>query len=105
VDPSGRFVYVTTVSTGRVSGYTITAGTGALTPIPSSPFDSGAIPVSVTVDPSGRFAYVANIGSNDISAFTITASSGALARITGSPFSAGILPVLPGSVITSGTTQ
>src|SRR5712691_3255658 len=40
VDPFGRFAYVANMSSGNnnISGYTISASNGALTPIPGSPF-------------------------------------------------------------------
>jgi hypothetical protein len=87
---------------GDVSGYTIDSSTGALTPIPGSPFSAGAAPVSVAVDPSGRFVYVANSMSNNVSGFTIDPTNGALTPISGSPFPAGIGPT---SVAISGCAR
>ena len=80
---------------GNVSGYTINATTGALTPIPGSPFPAGVFPTSVAADPTGKFAYVANVENGfhgDISAYTINATTGALTSIPGSPFAAGLGP-------------
>jgi 6-phosphogluconolactonase (cycloisomerase 2 family) len=93
-----RFAYVANTFSHDISGYTINASSGALTPIPGSPFAAGAgtIPNSVTVDPSGRFAYAANSASTNILGntlgYTINASSGALTPISGSPFAAGSQP-------------
>jgi len=101
VDPSGRFAYSINGS-NNISGYTIDASSGALTPLPGSPFAAELGPFSVTVDPSGRFAYVANANSNNISGYTIDASTGVLTPLPGSPFAAGSGPT---SVITSGITQ
>jgi 6-phosphogluconolactonase (cycloisomerase 2 family) len=54
LDPSGRFVYVantavlpTNVST--VSGFTLDPTTGALTPVPGSPFVSGRNPNDIAI--------------------------------------------------------
>jgi DNA-binding beta-propeller fold protein YncE len=70
VDPTGKFVYVPSWN-GGVWGYTINPTTGALTPIPGSPFPSGAHgPYWVAVDPTGKFAYVANNGGG-VSGYTI----------------------------------
>jgi len=102
VDPSGRFAYVANANSNTISGYTIDASSGALTPLPGSPFAAGTFLASVAVDPSGRFAYVANNGSNTISGYTIDASTGVLTPLPGSPFAAGSGPT---AVITSGTTQ
>src|SRR5882762_891761 len=71
VDPFDRFTYVANFNSNNISGYTINASSGVLTPIPGSPFAADATPASVTVDPFGRFAYVANDVSNTISGYTI----------------------------------
>jgi 6-phosphogluconolactonase len=77
------------VGTGNVSAYTMGGTTGALTPVPGSPFTTGLGPQGVTVDPFGRFVYVANLQSNNTSAYTIDPATGALTEIAGSPFAAG----------------
>jgi probable HAF family extracellular repeat protein len=94
VDPAGRFLYATNQNAGDndISGFRIDCDSGRLTPIPGSPFASGAGPTAVAIDPSGRFAYVANRGSNNVSAFTIDEKSGRLSPVTGSPFAAGTFP-------------
>jgi 6-phosphogluconolactonase len=92
VDPSGKFAYVANDFTNDewmadyVSAFIINASTGALTPVPGSPFATELGSHSVVVDPSGKFAYVANMNSGNISAFTINASTGALTPVPGSPF-------------------
>src|SRR6266851_2796894 len=95
--PAG-FVYVANcgsvgcpggVGTGSVSAYMIEGMTGALTPVPGSPFATGIGPQGVIVDPFGRFVYVANLQSNSVSAYTIDPATGALTEIPGSPFAAG----------------
>jgi DNA-binding beta-propeller fold protein YncE len=51
VSPDGRFAYVANESdppAGSVSAYTIDATTGALIPVPDSPFAAGRSPTSVT---------------------------------------------------------
>jgi 6-phosphogluconolactonase (cycloisomerase 2 family) len=98
VSPNGRFAYVAISSDagiGAVSAYTINATTGALTPVPGSPFAAGLAPTSVAVSPNGRFAYVTNsdFTANDVSAYTINASTGALTPVPGSPFAAGFFPI------------
>jgi DNA-binding beta-propeller fold protein YncE len=92
VDPRGQFAYVANASSNNVSAYTINGTTGALTPIPGSPFPTGLNPYSVTVDPTGQFAYVANANSNNVSAYTINGTTGALTPVAGSPFPAGSFP-------------
>src|SRR5262245_7114947 len=89
----GQFAYVANQFSNDVSGYTINATTGTLTPIPGSPFAAGVFPVSVAVDPTGKFSYVANQFSNDVSGYTINAATGTLTPIPGSPFAAVAAPL------------
>ena len=92
VDPTGKFAYVTNVSSNNnnVSAYSIGAN-GALTPVPGSPLAAGTFPTSVAVDPTGKFAYVTNVSNNNVSAYSIGAN-GALTPVPGSPFAAGFGP-------------
>jgi len=100
VNPAGTFAYVANEgnggSNGSISAYRIDATTGALTPVPGSPFATGILPVSVTVNPAGTFAYVANQGdfsiNGSISAYRIDAATGALKPVPGSPFAKEIIP-------------
>ncbi len=57
VDPSGRFLYVTSPS-NKVSTFTINATTGNLAP--SGMVSTGSDPFSAAIDASGRFLYVGN---------------------------------------------
>src|ERR1700722_7542332 len=81
-----------TEGSNTVSGYAINPTSGALTPIPGSPFTVGTNPHAVALDPSSKFLYVANRASNNISAFTVNLSTGALTEVPGSPFAAGYEP-------------
>ncbi|MEQ1656455.1 MAG: beta-propeller fold lactonase family protein, partial [Nitrospira sp.] len=79
---------------GGVSAYTITAGTGELTPVAGSPFAAGTTPSGVTIEPNGQFVYVAN-GGGDVSAYTVTGGTGVLVPLgagLGNPFQAGTSP-------------
>jgi hypothetical protein len=109
VDPSGKFAYITSSNGGGggggISGFTISATTGALTPIGGSPFDSKCTgdPYAfygcnfVAVDPSGKLAYAvdfydpSNTGSldGDVYGNTINGATGALTPISGLPFPVG----------------
>jgi DNA-binding beta-propeller fold protein YncE len=102
IDPSGKFAYVVNVCSsnvnsgcignGNVSAYTIDGTTGALAPIPGSPFAGGQDSLSVAVDPSGKFAYVAN-DTDSISIYGIDSATGALSQVPGLAYTAPTVPV------------
>jgi 6-phosphogluconolactonase len=96
VHPSGRFLYVPIERDHTIFAYAINSSTGALTPLPGSPFPiTGATGAndSIALDPSGHFLYVTNNqAGGHVFAFTIDPGTGALAMIAGSPFSAGDNP-------------
>jgi 6-phosphogluconolactonase (cycloisomerase 2 family) len=100
----GQFLYVSNLndSAGGISAYNIDAGTGALIPIPGSPFSTGAVgsfpgPSAMVVDAYSRFLYVALAGTvsgnNKIVAFSIDPNTGVLGAVPGSPFTAGKDPL------------
>ncbi len=66
--------------------------TGALTPVPGSPFPAGGNPLSLALGAGGKFLYTANPDATNpsISGFSIDPTTGALSALSGSPFS---LPV------------
>jgi 6-phosphogluconolactonase (cycloisomerase 2 family) len=102
IDPTGSFLYVPScgaacagTGNGAIAAFSITPGTGALVPVPGSPFAAGTSPYEmafVTPGVTGTFAYVANRGSNNISGFSIQ-PNGALSAVSGSPFGAGTSPL------------
>jgi 6-phosphogluconolactonase (cycloisomerase 2 family) len=76
------------------SGFSVTAATGVLTPLPGSPFNlSGSVfnpgdgfPVGYVTDSSGRL-FTVNARANQVRAFTT--ASGIPSAVTGNPFPAG----------------
>ncbi len=90
-----KFLYVANTGSNNISGFSINTTTGALTPVPDSPFATGGsgsfFGISLAVTPNGKFVYAGNAGSRDISAFSV-GSNGALTAITGSPFFIGDSP-------------
>jgi hypothetical protein len=87
-----KFAYVANQGSNSVSAYTIDSTTGALRPVPCSPFAAGTNPFEEAVDPSGKFTYVANYSSEAVSAYIIDSATGALRPVPGSPFAAGAFP-------------
>jgi DNA-binding beta-propeller fold protein YncE len=100
VHPSGKFLYVTNITSNNVSTYAIDPNSGVLTQITGSPFPAGTGADSVSIEPLGKFGYVANAYSSNISAYAIDPATGALNAVGGSPFATGTTPV---SVVARGT--
>ena len=97
VDPSGRFLFDTASTSppeaqGLVFVSSIDPASGALTPVPGSPFLAGRFTIGVGADASSRFVYAANKWSGDISAFTLDATTGGLTPVSGSPFPVTAIP-------------
>jgi len=82
---TGSYVYVTLWSTNQIAGFSIVSGTGALVPVPNSPFAAGANPNSLVV--ANGFLYASNLDGT-ISGYSIDASSGVLTPLANSPFTA-----------------
>jgi DNA-binding beta-propeller fold protein YncE len=80
-----RNVYVTHFNSSNVSAFDISS-TGALTPVPGSPFASGGTTdLGVAASLDGKHLFVANANSGNISVFSV-ATDGSLTPIAGSPF-------------------
>jgi 6-phosphogluconolactonase len=100
----GQFLYISNLndSAGGISAFTIDVNTGALTPIPGSPFPIGPAgsfpgPSALVASSNWRFLYVALAGTananNKIAVFSIDQNTGSLTPIAGSPFLTGKDPL------------
>jgi 6-phosphogluconolactonase (cycloisomerase 2 family) len=98
-----QFLYVSNLndSAGGISAFTIDFNTGALTPMPGSPYATGAAgsfpgPSALAISGNDQTLYVGLVGTtnanNKIAAFAIDANTGALTPIPGSPFTTGNAP-------------
>lgn len=93
VDPSGRFVYITSGG-GPVSSLItpyIISPSGALSAAGPGRA-TGDNPLGAAVTSSARHVYTANLGSGDISGFDIDHTTGALTPIPGFPMAVGENP-------------
>jgi 6-phosphogluconolactonase len=86
-DPGGNFVFAALNATNQVAAYSVNQTTGALTPVPGSPFSTGLAPTFVAT--ANNSLYVMNSGAQTISAYAIAPTTGILAPVNGSPFAAG----------------
>jgi 6-phosphogluconolactonase len=65
LDPTGSYVYVANKGSNSISGFTLTAASGRLTPISGSPFSSGGqLPIAFVNDNAKKYLAVINSGSN-----------------------------------------
>ena len=76
-----KYLYIAATNSVLL-GFSISSSTGALTPVPNSPY--AITGPSIAADPQGRFLFVG--GPGIISAMTIN-SDGSLTAVPGSPFS------------------
>ncbi len=81
-----RFVYVPNYNSANISAFSVNQQTGALTPVPGSPFATATFPAEAFSTPDGKFLYVRSDTTESIAAFAINATTGALSPIPGSPF-------------------
>lgn len=94
VDSSGSFVYTALLMTNQVAAFSITSPSGALNPVPGSPFTAGKGPLALAT--VGNFLYVANSLDGTISGYSINPTSGVLTPLANSPF-----PIHAGPLVTS----
>ena len=73
-----------------VSVFSVNQATGALTPVPGSPFAAGDGPSSLAFSPAGTLLAVASFYDQTVLVFSVNQATGALTPVPGSPFSTGI---------------
>lgn len=83
-DATSSFVYTGLMATGQVAAFSVNASTGALTPVPGSPFPAGNNPLSLAS--VNNFLYASNFTDGTISGYSIDPTNGALTALAGSPF-------------------
>lgn len=90
VTPDNKFVFATNAPDNTVSGFSIDAATGNLTPVPGSPFATGGNAcqgMGLAASPTAPLLFAMNTCSQDVTAFKI-GSDGAL-TVVGPPTSTG----------------
>ena len=95
--PSGKFVYTTDVGNGQsatISGFSANSASGALTPVPGSPFSTltNGSPFYLTTHSTGQFLYAGIPSSNLVAAWRIDSATGSLSLLPGFP-----LVLIPGN--------
>jgi 6-phosphogluconolactonase (cycloisomerase 2 family) len=84
VDSTGSFVYTGLMATGQIAAFSIVASSGALNPVPGSPFAAGNRPIALAT--VNNFLYVSNVMDGTISGYSINPTTGVLTPLSGSPF-------------------
>jgi 6-phosphogluconolactonase len=98
IDPAGKFLFVSDGTQGRIFVYKIDQASGALSPVPGSPFSlpPNELPTVLAIGGSGNSLFLyANLERSveyvpGIAAFAINNSTGALTAVAGSPFQPGV---------------
>jgi 6-phosphogluconolactonase len=76
---------------GTISGFAISSS-GALTPLPGSPYLAGTTPTGIAIDPTSRFVYATDSVQDQLIVYDIEAG-GSLLALTNGPFETGTFPV------------
>lgn len=97
--PSGKFLYFSTYhvpSSGAPSaqayGFTIDSGTGALSPIPGTPFLMSGASGTFSMHPSGTLLFMSNTNGNSIDVYSVDGSTGALTALSSKSISTCVNP-------------
>lgn len=89
IDPTGKFVYVSSAEGDGIFGLIRDPATGELTQMSGSPFNigagSGGDGLTMDIHPSGKFLYTSNYDGS-FGGYAIDPVSGNLSPIAGSPF-------------------
>lgn len=97
VDPSGKYLYVaeqTGPQESYIEAFSINGTSGALTPLPGSPFHisipnncaAGAASPFDIIDSAGKYLYTADAWMDSVSGLAIGGTTGTLTEIAGSPW-------------------
>jgi DNA-binding beta-propeller fold protein YncE len=79
--PGNAFVYTANAGGNSISGFA-NDGTGALTPIPGSPFAAAGEPFGIAATPNNQFLYATSFLNNQVNEFLISAASGVITPLT-----------------------
>lgn len=79
---TGPYVYAALFATNQIAAFSVTSSTGALVPVPGSPFSAGAGPTTLVF--ASGFLYALNDGG--ISGYNVNSSNGVLTPLSASPF-------------------
>ena len=90
---------ISSSTSGSVSGFTILASSGALSPTPNGPYAAGSPLVGIAIDPTAQFVFTTQSAHDFITAYNV-AADGSLSGANGDPISTN-QPGNPQGVVTS----
>ena len=88
---STPYLFVALNNTNQIATFSVDSSTGALTPVPGSPFFVGFAPAVLALDATQKFLYALNRTEGTISGYGI-GGDGSVTPVVGSPFMAGTSP-------------
>ncbi len=88
---STPYLFVALNNTNQIATFSVDSSTGALTPVPGSPFFAGFAPAVLALDATQKFLYAVNRTDGTISGYGIGAD-GSTIPVVGSPFVVGTSP-------------
>jgi 6-phosphogluconolactonase len=91
VASTSAFAFVANSGSGNVSALAVNTS-GALSPVPGSPFAAGAGAEFMALDSAHNLLFVSNQDAGNLSAFAVNTSTGMLTPVPGSPFATGRTP-------------
>jgi 6-phosphogluconolactonase (cycloisomerase 2 family) len=89
-----NILYAANAGSNTVAAFSVDTVSGALTPVPGSPFATGGLGgpgISLAITPDDKYLAAANSESSNITVYAI-AANGSLSPVAGSPFAAGGKP-------------
>ena len=98
ITPNGKYLYASE-DQNKIAGFEIDATSGALTPLPGSPFLAPAYPgctqfctvspTDLSVDRTGNYLYGSQSAQDAVAGFKIDPTTGTLTNLPGSPYAEG----------------
>ncbi|HET8889874.1 MAG TPA: beta-propeller fold lactonase family protein [Candidatus Angelobacter sp.] len=79
--PNNAFLYVSSFQNAQVTGFSINATTGTLTPLACPVATTGSQPLKIAINPAGTLLYTAN-QAGSVSGFAIISTTGCLTPIS-----------------------
>ena len=81
IDPSGKWLYISSYSQNSISQFAIDSETGSLLPLATPTQTTGTGPTGMAIDSSGQWGYVISYTADSISQYSIDSGTGQLSPL------------------------